>query len=96
MADKEISLEATMNVCLSIHSHQSRHSAIYSVIHSFIYLFSLSSASPLAGKEMSLEATINVNSLPDQELEKILEAVTEYENSLEAHQPLNSDNLGKN
>ena len=45
---------------------------------------------------MSLEATINVNSLPDQELEKILEAVTEYENSLEADQPLNSDNLGKN
>ena len=44
---------------------------------------------------MSLEATINVNSLPDQELEKILEAVTEYENSLEADQPLNSDNLGK-
>ena len=43
---------------------------------------------------MSLEATINVNSLPDQELEKLLEAVTEYENSLEADQPLNSDTLG--
>ena len=83
-----------MNVCRSIYSHQSRHLVIYPVIHSFIYLFSLSSGSPLAGKEMSLEATINVNSLPDQELEKILEAVTEYENSLEADQPLNSDNLG--
>ncbi len=43
---------------------------------------------------MSLEATINVNSLPDQELEKLLEAVTEYENSMEADQPLNSDKLG--